>query len=287
MFPKQSSKQLMMVIMALMLSTLACLSGGSSGDDESVDLQATSAALQATQDAIAQNSQTDSQESPQGGAEDGESQPAQSSSGNSIDYESLQSGDVVYSTDFDGTGDDWEEGWFHFTVPAGEETYDAYVDNGNMYVGLGVTRTTVYLMYEPISMPRGNADMLVKAATDNVGNVRNNNISVVCRATDEGWYEFSISSSGLWWIYKYDAVTGEYLSLIQGGVPNYNKNITDHVIAASCIGDELTFYYDGTALKNGQVNDNTFREGGFGVSVYADNLPDVEVEFDWFEVEVP
>lgn len=194
---------------------------------------------------------------------------------------------MIYSTDFDGTGDDWEEGWFNFPIPSGLENYDAYVENSNMFVGVGETRATVYLMYDPIYMPRGNADMLVMAATDNVGSVRNNHISVVCRATDEGWYEFNISSSGLWWIYKFIASTGEYIPLIQGDVPNYNKNITDHVIAASCEGDELTFYYDGSPLKNGQVTDNTHKEGGFGVAVYAHNLPDVEVEFDWFEVQVP
>ena len=278
MFFNRNSKKLLMVVVALLLSSLACLSGGTPDEDNgSTSLQATTAALQATQDALGQDSEP--------GSAEGNAQPAQS--GSTIDYENLQSGDVLYTTEFDGTNENWESGWVHFTNPSGSENYDAYVEDSNMFVGIGDTGTTVYLLYEPIYMPRDNADMVVKAATDNVGSVRNNNISVVCRATEEGWYEFSISSSGLWWIFKYDAVNNKYESLKQGGVPDYNKNITDHVIAASCQGDELTFYYDGSPLKNGQITDNTFREGSFGVSVYADNLPDVEVEFDWFEVQIP
>ena len=58
-------------------------------------------------------------------------------------------------------------------------------------------------------------------------------------------------------------------------------------IGADCIGNELTFYFDGDPLKNGSIKDTTYREGQVGFSVYADEWADVVVEFDYFGVMLP
>lgn len=287
MFFASKKKGLIAVIAVLLIASLACLSSADSDVDsgDKTDFAATSAALKATQDALdageAEPTKTTAptEESP---VEATKEEVAQAASGGQIDWNSIKSGDIIYSTDFNGDGGDWEDGWVHFAVPSNNENYSTYVTSGFMFVGVDVQETTVYLIYDPIYTPRDHADVWVGTFANNVGKVRNNNISVICRATDAGWYEFSIASNGLWWIWKY--YSGDYDVLAQGGVPNYNKNDTDHEITASCIGDQLTFYYDGIQLKNGRVSDSSFKEGQVGLSVYASNLSGVEVEFDWFEV---
>ena len=280
--------QIHAVLAAVLVLVLASACGGSknsgnSGDQP--DYAATEASLSATQDALSQES-SDSGGSDKGGVDTSSSDTGSDTQPGEIDFSNVQSGDVLYTTEFDVNGD-WEDGWFTLVIPSRpDDLWSAYMENGFLYITVGAKATTVYAIYDPLFMPRDEADVLVETAFDNIGD-RNNNISVMCRVTEDGWYEFSLSSSGLWFIWRYDAADGSFNPLFNGGVPNYNKNITDHVISATCIGDELTFYLDGEMLKNAQVHDRTYRSGSVGLSVYADNVTGVEVEFDWFEASVP
>jgi hypothetical protein len=285
---KYAQKQgILAAIIVLVLISLACLGSGNttgnSGGDQP-DYAATEASLSATQAAMEEGSSNS-------GSSDSEGDTSSSDSGGDtqpgdIDFSNAESGDVLYATDFEVSGD-WDDDWFSLVIPSrSEELYSLYMENGYLYIQVDAKSTTVYAIYEPLFMPRDEADVLVETSFDNVGDVRNNNISVLCRVTEEGWYEFSLTSSGLWYIYKYEVESG-FTTLFNGGVPNYNKNITAHVISATCIGDELTFYLDGEMLKNAQVNDRSFDSGGVGVSVYAANVAGVEVEFDWFQALVP
>ncbi|MBI3160274.1 MAG: hypothetical protein HYZ26_11815 [Chloroflexi bacterium] len=284
--------KLFLVLGVLALVALAC--GTSSGGP---DLAATAAALEAT--AAALNSQPTQPPAPppanppaspptqdtSGGADSGGEIGGDDAGGDTIDYGSLVSGDVIYATDFDGTGDDWEEGWIWFTIPDNKDDFFAYVQSGFMILGLDDLETSVYLVPDFVYLPRGT-DVYVEASFDNVGTTRNNNLSVGCRGTADGWYEFSISSSGLWWIYKYTP-SGGFQVLNNGGLANYNKNVSLHTLGATCIGDELTFYVDGEQLRNGTIRDSAFREGQVFLSVYSANLPGVEVEIDYFYTQVP
>jgi hypothetical protein len=283
----KARNRLFLILGVLALVALAC--GTSSGGP---DLAATAAALEAT--AAALNAQPTQPPAPPPQSQPPSSPPTQDTSGGGgdsggdaggIDYGSLGSGDVIYATDFEGTGDDWEEGWIWFTKPDNKDNFFTYVQNSFLVVGLDDLETTVYLVPDFVYLPRG-VDVYVEASFDNVGATRNNNLSVGCRGTSEGWYEFSISSSGLWWIYKFTPPLN-YQVLNNGGLANYNKNVSLHTLGATCIGDELTFYVDGEQLRNGTIRDSSFREGQVFLSVYSANLPGVEVEIDYFYSQVP
>lgn len=278
----QTRTKLFVFVAILALAALAC--GTSSGGGSS-DLSATAAALEAT--AAALSSQPTQPPAPAVQPTSVPSQPQDTAPPPpaEFDYNSLVSGDAIYYTDFDGNGSDWEDGWIWFTIPDKKENFAAYVDNGFLFVGLDDLRTSVYLVPDFIYVPRG-VDVYVEAIFDNIGTTRNNNLSIGCRGSADGWYEFSITSSGLWYIYKYTP-SGGYVVLNNGGLANYNKNVTEHTLAATCVGDTFTFYVDGTQVRNGQVKDSQLRDGQVFLSVYADNLPDVEVEIDYFYVGVP
>jgi hypothetical protein len=54
-------------------------------------------------------------------------------------------------------------------------------------------------------------DVRIDARVINRG-VNNNNVSLVCRYTDSGWYEFNIANNGLYWIYAAEVSAGGNVS---------------------------------------------------------------------------
>ena len=271
------------VVSILLVATLACLSSGNGGNDtsasdETSDLEATAAALEATQKAL----EKEEKEEP---TKDAEQETAPSATpeiqgeiespvvsddetSDEIDWSKKKSGDLVYVTNFDKGLDGW---WWD--VVAGGNNW--VVDGGNDFLRLEINdkNTQVISMYENVYIPRGQG-IIVEAAFDNVGSVRNNNIILMCHINEDGWYEFVMTSSGLWGIYKYQMYEGNWIQLTTGGLPNYNKNITDHVITALCDSNgDLAFGYDYQVLKNSYINDKTYKEGFTGVGVAGLNIP--------------
>ena len=276
---RKPPRQLLTLFIVLIIVQVACLaSGGNEVINDAPDFAATEAALQSTQAALEaqaeQPAPTNTPEPPP---------PTDPTTPPEPDPESYSSGDIIYFTDFDGP-EDWEEGWIHFSFP--DADYSVYKDNGVMYVEVPVTYTTVYLFHDELFFEREFADVYVEAGFENLSTHNINNISILCRGTDQGWYEFSILSGGLWYIYRYNANTGNYKIIKDGGIPNLVYD-APHTVGASCIGNVLTIYFDGEPLRNGTITDSQFREGQVGFSVYADEWADVIVEFDYFGVQVP
>ncbi|TAK14783.1 MAG: hypothetical protein EPO32_00390 [Anaerolineae bacterium] len=283
----RSRSKLFIVIAVLALVALAC--GTSSGGSGDTDLEATAAALEAT--AAALSSQPTQPPAPQNPPTQAPLPPANptdsgddSSGAEEFDYNSLVSGDTIYGTDFDGNAESWEDGWIWFTIPDEKENFSAGVSNGFMVIELDDLYTTVYLVPDFIYVPRG-IDVYVEAGFDNVGSTRNNNVSVGCRGSADGWYEYSVTSSGLWYLYKYTPDDG-FLVMTNGGIAGF-ENETAHTIGMACIGDEITMFADGEVIRNGTFRDTSFREGQVFIAVYADNLEGVDIEFDYFYAGVP
>lgn len=185
------------------------------------------------------------------------------------------SGDYFMSTEFDDT-----ENWYTFAVPDTDD-YTANVDNSTLYLQLDETNTTVYALYD---MDLESGDVRIDSAVETVSGPNRNNISLVCRATDEGWYEFSMNSGGYWYIWKYENSSYELLN--QGASYVINLQRAKNELTATCIGTDLTLYVNGS--KIGSTTDNRFKNGGqVGVSVSTFDIPGAGVEFDWFAATVP
>jgi S1-C subfamily serine protease len=184
------------------------------------------------------------------------------------------SGDYYLSTEFDDT-----EGWYTFAVPDGA-TYDASYENSRVYIEVNDTDSTAYMVYDAF-LP---ADVRIDTFAESVLGTTRNNISLVCRASDAGWYEFSMNSGGLWYIWKYE--NGNYTELKRGASKAINMQKATNELTATCIGTELTFYVN--QVEMGSVRDNRFKDAGqVGISVSTFDIPDVGVEFDWFVASVP
>jgi hypothetical protein len=139
----------------------------------------------------------------------------------------------------------------------------------------------VYALYDLDLVP---PDVRIDAAVETVSGPNRNNISLVCRATDAGWYEFSMNSGGYWYIWKYE--NNEYTMLASGASTRINLQRAQNELIATCIDTELTFFVNGSEM--GSVRDNRFKNGGqVGVSVSTFDIAGAGVEFDWFAATVP
>ena len=114
----------------------------------------------------------------------------------------------------------------------------------------------------------------------------NNNVSLVCRMNEDGtqWYEFSVESGGLWYLY---AVDGAYNIIDNGGTNDLKQGKEVNEYNLVCDGSELTLYVNGNKLKT--VNDTKygFDEGYVGFNISSLNVLPITVEVNWFEVSEP
>lgn len=188
--------------------------------------------------------------------------------------QATESGEYYLATEFDDT-----EGWYSFSVPA-DGDYEASYSNSRLYLQANDANSNVYLVYDGF-LPE---DVRVDSFVELVKGTNRNNISLICRASDQGWYEFSMHTGGYWYIWKYD--DGQYSELARGASRAINLQKATNELTATCIDTELTFYVNNTEM--GSVRDNRFKgEGQVGVSISTFDIPEVGVEFDWFTASVP
>ncbi len=141
-----------------------------------------------------------------------------------------------------------------------------------------------YSMYDPFEYK----DVRLDASVDNLGN-NNNNISLICRySAEDGWYEFNVANSGLWWIYhalpRPDGYVG-YKELGTGGSNSIVQGHGTNEYGALCKGDTLTLLINGDAMK--EVKGDGLTSGKVGVSVSSFGALPVEVNYDWVKISEP
>jgi S1-C subfamily serine protease len=187
------------------------------------------------------------------------------------------SGDTIVSTTFDDT-----TGWSYYAIPSGNvDSVAATQRTSRVYLEVKHDYTEIYFLND-LSL---SGDLKMTANVETVAGPNTNNISLVCRYSDAGFYEFSMSSGGMWWIWKYDGNTGTYKALAKGGSTAIRVMKAPNELAAQCFGEELTFWINGK--KVGTASDPDFNTGLFGIGVYADKIKGVGVDVNDFEAVVP
>jgi S1-C subfamily serine protease len=166
--------------------------------------------------------------------------------------------------------------WSWFLTNGDENGFDIYTEGGKLVFDITGKHIYSYFAYDPYFYE----DVRLDAIAENRG-MNNNNVSLICRATDEGWYEFSIANNGLWWIYGYD---GDYSMLANGGstAVNMGKDVNEYTIL--CYGDTLALYINGNEIHTLHENNFAFREGQVGIGVSSFDVLPIIVEFDWVAI---
>lgn len=129
----------------------------------------------------------------------------------------------------------------------------------------------------------------------NFGDTKNG-VSVLCRVNDKGFYEFRMSSGGLYSIYRYDNALKEdgknpYVFIGEGAsqyiVTGLDK---ENTLEMDCTGKSFEFYLNGKKIKTNiplslQEQYLKYPSGGvgFGVFTYNETAGIVDVEINHFE----
>lgn len=138
----------------------------------------------------------------------------------------------------------------------------------------------VYRIYNPHLYK----DVRIDIEVENKG-VNTNNISLFCRNTDYGWYEFIATSGGYYSIMRYYEDGDEELA--RGGIRSIKfGDKKKNVFTAICNSKTLTYIVNGVEIakvKDEEIPD----EGNVGFNVSAEGVVPVQVEVNWLEISEP
>ncbi len=176
---------------------------------------------------------------------------------------------AYFITDFDNSQD------LSSYADPDDANYDAEVNNGKLHLSVWDPHTTVFVLHDQIIE---DENVSIESSVELVGGPIVNNISLICRAGEDGWYEFSITGDGGWYIYRYQ--DNKYEVLANGVDDAINSDYAINSLNATCVDNSLSFSVNGIWV--GSASDDVFIRGGqVGVSVTSFDDPNLEVEFDY------
>jgi len=186
-----------------------------------------------------------------------------------------------YTEEFDGDISNWTYFTSKNDVKADDSGVEPVAENGYLVLDLS-KNLNVYVMYDPYTY----SNVRVDARVENRG-TNNNNINLVCRYSDEGWYEVAIANNGLYWLYAYDGVKGSYAQLANGGSNKIKAGKEVNEYTFICNDRNLIIQINGFDTRTYTDNQFVFRDGQIGVGASSfDDVP-VKVEFDWVKISEP
>jgi|WetSurMetagenome_2_1015567.scaffolds.fasta_scaffold30773_3 hypothetical protein len=170
--------------------------------------------------------------------------------------------------------------WSSFITSGSDAGYSINQDNDGVLFTIDNTNTYVYLVNNEYNY----TDVRIDAHAWNRG-VNTNNVTVICRYSNAGWYEFSAFSSGWYYLYYYDGNNNQYISLAEGGIRSIRTGQHDNTITAICKGDRLTFIVNDVQINS--ITDSHLSQGEIGISASSLDLTPVEIYFDWLQISQP
>jgi hypothetical protein len=179
--------------------------------------------------------------------------------------------------------------WSRLNVTGSKETnvdgLTLETKDGRLVFDFSTKQLYTYLFYEPFEYD----NVAVEVRVENRG-MNGNNISLVCRYSDEGWYEFNIANNGLYNIlYGFYEADGDinYAFLADGGSNKIKSGKDVNTYKIICNDRKLSLYINGTETRVLEDNNHVLRNGKIGISVSSfDQLP-VKVEYDWVTISEP
>jgi hypothetical protein len=164
------------------------------------------------------------------------------------------------------------------------------VKDGTLNFDIPDKETYIYTFYK-----KGQkADVSIEVVFNSTG-LSNNGIALVCRVAEDytTWYEGRVSSSGLYYIYKYDAALKDlgqnrYVKIIAGTAPkNTILPTKPNSVKFSCKGDQLTLEINGGKFVTTQKNADLSGDGLVGIGSMAYDQTPVRIKYDDFKISKP
>ncbi len=184
-----------------------------------------------------------------------------------------------FTEEFDGDLSNWE----YFFTSGNEEKTSFYTEDGKLKFYLNDKYIYLYLLYAPYTYK----NTVLTAVVENRG-YNDNNISLICRYDpQDGWYEFNVTSGGLYQILVYDKRDKHYKLIADGGSTAIHTGRDINEYAAVCNDRTLTLYINGVEARSVKENTYVLREGQVGISVSSFDSYPIEVEVESFKIDYP
>ena len=187
-----------------------------------------------------------------------------------------------FTEEFDqDPGDNWA---VDIIGPGAEAHADSVVvDFSNSRMRIELPEEDLYYYYTYLGQSYENVRLDLRA--DNRG-VNTNNVSLFCRLSDDGWYEWSVGSGGDWYLY---AVSDGYNLLANGGTTFLKQGKEVNEYSMICKDKLISMFVNGEEIKQSPVTDNNYglRDGSVGFNISSLSVVPVIVEVDWFKISEP
>jgi len=195
-----------------------------------------------------------------------------------VNESASEPGDYYYKTEFDAVDD-----WSSLIASGKEENFTSEPDNGKFRVDILKGSTVVYFINDQFSYE----NVQLNTSVENLGQ-NTNFVGLVCRYSDDGWYEVNILNTGEYVFFNYDG--SKLNTMYTGGstLIKMGKEINEYTFI--CKDDQLTLGINGTEEKSIPMNTGGYRslrEGQVGITVSSGTVFPLSVEFDWFTAAVP
>src|SRR5258707_8013391 len=183
-----------------------------------------------------------------------EAPPTSDDTGAATDTPEAQNsgGEQFFTDTFDGNMDNYS---IQNLGTGTEDKMDVNVKDGYMVFDLKGANLWVYVTYNPSTYK----DVKISVTADNRGK-NNNNVSLICRQSDEGWYEFNIANNGLYNILAFVASDKTWYNIYNGGSTANKKGKDGKEQTASCSGNQNALTNNGVEAKKIKERKEKFRE---------------------------
>jgi hypothetical protein len=180
---------------------------------------------------------------------------------------------------------DQDPAWDYFLTAGDKDKITVKFEDSLAKFDLEGTDIYAYYLYEAQEYD----DVRIDMRAENRGR-NNNNVSLVCRATTKGWYEFSTEGGGLWYLYGVtinDKKEPVYNRIDKGGTQalKQGKEVNDY--GMSCKGDEITLYINDKKIKTITSTNYDFPSGYVGFNISSLNVTPIILNVDWFKISEP
>ena len=137
-----------------------------------------------------------------------------------------------------------------------------------------------YYLYQHASY----SDVRLDLQAENQGK-NTNNISLVCRQDNNTWYEFRITSGGLWVWYAHTNDGYDWMASSGTRALNMGKDVNE--FSMICQGNTITMLVNGTTLKTVTDRKYKYKSGAVGFNVSSLDVIPVVVGVNWVKVSQP
>ncbi len=163
-----------------------------------------------------------------------------------------------------------------------EDKLNLKATGGNLAFEITAPQVYAYLTYKGFEY----TDVRIDAVAVNLG-VNTNNISLLCRYSERGWYEFNVYNDGRYDILAYTKLSNFYDTLASGGSNAIKTGQATNKYTVICEKNTLTLLINDEKARTASTAQYSFEQGKIGVSVSSGGQTPVSVQFQSVTISKP